>query len=370
MLLAACAPAAPAPAAAPAAVQPAATAAPAPAAPELTPEVRRLIQAARDNGETELGLSWSLSSLGGVEAAKRWEALMNQTYGTNIKINLSPGVSMPDMGVKLTQEYVAGQKASTSVYLALEHSFAGLLPRGVLEEYDYTQLSPRLTREIVAEGNVGVEVYGTIPTIMYNTELVPREEAPRRLEDVLQPKWKGLIAGAETASYLDRVSLRPEWGVERMRSFVTRFADQIGGVIRQSEDHRIISGEFRMFVLSNTHSVRERLAQGAPVASQIPQDVATIGTLHLGVPRNAAQPNLAKLYINTVMSEAGQRILYETYHADHWALPGSQSGAELRELQAQGIEIQKVNVKFILDHPELAGLAREFSTIMREKRGS
>src|SRR5687767_10464887 len=77
---------------------------------ELSPEAQRLIQAARDNGETELSLSWGLTSMGGPEAIKRYEALMNQMYGINIKINLTPGPSMPDMGVKITQEYLAGHK--------------------------------------------------------------------------------------------------------------------------------------------------------------------------------------------------------------------------------------------------------------------
>src|SRR5687768_16405797 len=80
---------------------------------ELSPEVRRLIQAARDNGEAELNVSWGTTSLGGPDALKRVEAWMNQTYGTSIRINLTPGPSMPDMGLKIAQELAAGHKASS-----------------------------------------------------------------------------------------------------------------------------------------------------------------------------------------------------------------------------------------------------------------
>jgi iron(III) transport system substrate-binding protein len=336
---------------------------------ELSPEAQRLIQAARDNGETELSLSWGLTSMGGPEAIKRYEALMNQMYGINIKINLTPGPSMPDMGVKITQEYLAGHKASSDIYLASDTTFSSVLPQDVLEPYDYTQVSPRVTRNIVAERNVGVEVYGTIPAIVYNTELVRREDVPRRLEGVLDPRWRGKMAASVTASYFDRISTRPEWGAEKMTTFITRLADHVGGLIRQSEEHRIISGEFPIFVLGNTHSAREQAATGAPLAAVVPEDAAQIGTMHLGVPRNAAHPNLAKLYINAVVSEPGQRILYETYFSDHYQLPGSQSAAELADLQARGVEIRKVDVKFALDHPELADLSRDFATILREKRG-
>jgi iron(III) transport system substrate-binding protein len=334
---------------------------------DLSPEVRRLIQAARDNGETELSLSWGSTSMGGSEAIKRYEALMNQMYGTSFRIRLTPGPSMPDMGVKLTQEYLAGQKASSDIYLASDTTFSAVLPQDLLEPYDYTRLSPRVIRDIVAQGNVGVEVYGTIPAIVYNTELVRREEVPRRLEGVLDPRWRGKMAASVTASYFDRIATRPEWGAEKMKTFMTRLAEHVGGLIRQSEEHRIISGEFPIFVLGNTHSAREQAATGAPIAGVVPEDSAQIGTMHLGVPRNAAHPNLAKLYINAVVSEPGQRILYETYFSDHFQLPGSQSAAELTELQARGVEIRKVDVKFALDHPELADLSNEFRAILREK---
>jgi ABC-type Fe3+ transport system substrate-binding protein len=336
---------------------------------DLSPEVRRLIQAARDNGETELNVSWGATSLGGPEAARRFEALMNQTYGTNIKITLIPGPSQPDIANKITQELHAGHKASTDVYLGLDTYYASMLPRDVLEPYDYTQLSPRITREIVAERNIGVEVYSSIPAITYNTELVSSAEVPRRLEDVLQAKWRGKIAGAANASYLDGVSVRPEWGTDRMKAYVARLSEYVGGLIRQSEDHRVITGEFVMFVLGNTHSVREQQARGAPLGAAVPEDVAQVGTVHLGVPRNSAHPNLGKLYINTVLSEAGQHVLWETYLSDHHQLPGSRSAADLVELQAKGVPIQKLNVRFFLDHPELPQLTAELQAILREKRG-
>jgi ABC-type Fe3+ transport system substrate-binding protein len=154
-----------------------------------------------------------------------------------------------------------------------------------------------------------------------------------------------------------------------MKAFMARLSDHVGGLIRQSEEHRIVSGEFQMLVLANTHGVKQLAATGAPVASLVPEDVAQVGTMYLGVPRNSAHPNLAKLYINAVMSEPGQRVLYETYYADHYQLPGSQSAAELTELTSKGVQIQKVNIPFINEHPELPEVARDLQNILRERRG-
>jgi ABC-type Fe3+ transport system substrate-binding protein len=336
---------------------------------DLSPEVQRLIQAARDNRETVLNLAWGSTSLGGMEAVKRYKTLMNQMYGLDIDITLTPGPSMPEMGAKIAQENLAGQKASSDVYLGSEGPMALLLPQDVLERYDYRLLGPRVIPDIVAEGNVGVEVYGTIPAILYNTELVRREDVPRRLEGVLDPRWKNRMAASVTASYFDRIAARPEWGAEKMKVFIGRLAENAGGLIRQSEEHRIVSGEFPMFVLGNTHSAREVSATGAPLGAVVVDDAAQIGTMHLGVPRNSAHPNLAKLFINAVVSEPGQQILWDTYHADHFLLPGSRSAPELTELESRGVVVQKVDLKFLLEHPELPEISNQLKAILREKSG-
>jgi ABC-type Fe3+ transport system substrate-binding protein len=57
---------------------------------------------------------------------------------------------------------------------------------------------------------------------------------------------------------------------------------------------------------------------------------------YLGVPRNATHPHLAKLFVNAVLSELGQRILDEVDVADHPELPGSQTAAEFSDLKARG----------------------------------
>lgn len=333
-----------------------------------TPEVNRLIALAGEKSERELVLTWSETSLGGYAGAKKFEALLNQMYGTNIKINFTPGPSMTDMAGKVTQELAAGRKASTDILLGTESHYSALLNRNVLEEYDYAKLSPRITKEIVAYRNMGVEIYSTISAVNYNTQLVSPAELPRRLEDVLNPKWKGKIASTVNAAYFDRVAFRPEWGPEKMRAFIRKLAEQVGGLVRATESERVISGEFVMLVMSASHDVRRQKAKAAPLGTVILEDATTVGVLHLGVPRNSSHPNLAKLFANMVMSEEGQRLLYEVYFTDHHELPGSQSAIELKELKAKGIEPLKVDVRFKVDHPEIEQLSDELRKILREKR--
>jgi ABC-type Fe3+ transport system substrate-binding protein len=361
--LAACQPSGPTP---PPASAPPSTAS---AHPEHSAEVRRLLAAARENGETHLDLNWNDSSLGGYEGARTFEGLFNRLYGTNIRVTFTPGPSMTDMSARITQELAAGRKASSDVHIGSDTHFVTLLKADVLEPFDYAQLSPRIGRELVAPNGIGVAIYSTVPGIVYNSELIPPAEVPRRLEDVLAPSRKGTIASQPNAAYFDVVAMRPEWGPERMKAFIIQLSDHVGGLIRLGEESRLVSGEFVMMALGNASNVTRARAQGAPLEFAVPADSAVVRFIYLGVPRNAAHPNLAKLFIHLVLSEEGQRASYAIGYQDHHALPGSQFGGDL---QARGVSLDnllKIDVQFGVEHPEVRQLSEELTTILRERPG-
>ncbi len=337
-----------------------------PASGQQSAEVKRLIAAAREKGERELGLSWSEESFSGPEGARMFGDLFNRMYGMNIKVNFTPGPSMTQIAGKISQEVAAGRMASTDVFLGTESHYGDLLDRNVLEVYDYTRLSPRVRKNLVAPH--GVEMGSIISGVIYNSSLVAARDAPKKLEDVMHPKWKGVIASTVNAGIFDRVAARPEWGAEKMKSFVTRLSAQVGGLIRCGEVPRVISGEFSMLVLGcGSLFVNQAKAKGAPLGHAVLEDGTTIGFFYMGVPRTSSHPNLAKLFINMVMSEDGQKIAYKTYFTDHPDLPGSQSAAELKELKAGGREPLKVNVQFLTEHPELRQLSDDLRKILQQK---
>jgi iron(III) transport system substrate-binding protein len=343
-------------------------AASAPPAVGHSPEVQRLLAAAAAAGEDELNVSWSQTSMGGGEGIRRYTALFNRMYGTSIRVNFTPGPSMTDMAGKIAQEAAAGRRASSDIFLGSEGHYLALLDRDALEEYDYTLLSPRVPPDVVVYRNMGVEIYNLVPGIAYNTDLVAPAEVPKKLEDVLDPKWKGKIASTQNASYLDNVVFRPEWGIDRMKAYVARLSEQVAGLLRSTETERVTSGEFAMLVMTISHEPRQQQAKGAPIAHVIPEDAAVVKFLNMGVPRSSAHPNLAKLFINMLMSEEGQQTLYETYLVDHYLLPGSRTAAELEGLRAKGVAPLKIDLKFAVDHLETALITNELQQILREQR--
>jgi len=332
-----------------------------------SPEVMRLLAAAKEKGERELDIIWAEQSFGGSKGAKLFEETFNRFYGTDIRVNFTPGPSMPDVAGKVTQELAAGQKSSTDLLLGTETHFGSLMNREVLESYDYTKLSPRVTKGVVVP--IGVEIATFVSGVTYNPNFLPRAEAPKKLEDVLNPKWKGKIVSTPYAAQFDRISLLPHWGPERMKAFLAKFSNQIGGLMRCGESSRIVTGEFIMMVMDcGSYYVRLERARGAPLEHIIPEDGTTISFFYWGVPRNAVHPNLAKLFINMAMSEEGQKAVYKAYETDHYALPGSQSAAELSALKAKGIEPLRVDAQFVSKHPELRQLSEEFAKILRGGR--
>jgi ABC-type Fe3+ transport system substrate-binding protein len=358
-----------APAAQPAA-QPAASASTASAAqPARSPEVERLLAAARANGETELNLAWAEDTLGGLDGTRKLEALFNRLYGTSIKINFTPG-DLNDTSGRVSQEAAAGQRAFTDVLLGAETHYGRLINTDVLEAYDYTQLSPRVTKDLVVSGNIAVEIASRGPGITYNTNLVPASDVPKRLPDVLDPRWTGKITTTPSGIAFDGIAFRPEWGPEKMKEFMTRYSQQVGGILRVVEQQRIASGEFAMMVMnSGPQEVRKLQTKGAPVAHSLLEDAIIVSFYYLGVPRTSGHPNLAKLFIGMVMSEEGQRVGYEVSYLDHYLLPGSQTAAEFAELRARGMTPLPINAQFIADHPEIRQLRDDIGQILIQRRG-
>lgn len=335
---------------------------------DQTDEVARLVAAAKGAGENQLDLAWGETTIGGGETAKQFGDLFNKVYGLNITVHFTPAPSMTTMAGKIAQEAAAGQKASTDVFLGSEGHFAALLDKNGLEQYDYTKLSPRITPEILVTKNIGLEISSRFPGISYNSNLVPPDLVPKKLSDLLNPKLKPLLASEVNAGSFDRVAYRPEWTPDKMKAFVTQYSGNISGLMRCEELERLTSGEFGLFALDcGDFEVKRQVAKGAPLAHVIPEDAALAVFFYTGVPKTAAHPNLAKLYINLMMSEVGQKILYDATYSDLHTLPGSRTAADLKDLDAKGIKPLFITPQFIIDHPDDVQLRDDLTKILAKK---
>ena len=70
-----------------------------------------------------------------------------------------------------------------------------------------------------------VNVHSLLNSMAYNTQLVKPNEAPKKYEDLLAPRWKGRI-GVNLQDPEWYVSLQRRWGKDKARNFLKALAAQ------------------------------------------------------------------------------------------------------------------------------------------------
>jgi hypothetical protein len=164
---------------------------------------------------------------------------------------------------------------------------------------------------------------------------------------------EGFNASTPYAAGFDRLPVPELWGEQRTMGFITKFAEQLAGRIRCNEIERVASGEFDILALDcgQGQSLTAK-ANGAPTGFTMAADAPFAQIMYLAVPRNAAHPNAAKLWINYMLSREAQDLLYEMHFADlHW-LPGSKSAADIASFTGPSVIPIEFGVGFYLKHDE------------------
>ncbi len=334
-------------------------------AAEPNAELKALAAAATKEGV--LNLSWSQSTLGGSQGAARIEAEMNRMFGSKVRINFTPGAEMARIANQLATEYQAGQPASTDIYLGTAAQLAPLVGLNMYDGTDWAKYLPnRIRPEFLESGNQFIRFVTGLSGVTYNASLAPFK--PTSLDDFLKPEWKGKIASTPYAASFDVFVSDDVWGRDRTIDYVKKLSAQLAGLIRCGDAERLATGEFLALVLDCTGQDslvwRER---GAPLAQMIPLDAAQERYDYLAVPKNARNPNAAKLFTVFMMTEEGQKIAYDTWKADLHLFPESHIGETVNQYLAQNVKFKEVTVEWWTKHPEIDEYKRDLIKILTTK---
>ncbi|MBJ3777082.1 ABC transporter substrate-binding protein [Acuticoccus mangrovi] len=150
----------------------------------------------------------------------------------------------------------------------------------------------------------------------YNTDMVPAEEAPKTYEDLLDPKWKGAIAWAATMTqggppgFIGTVLglMGQEKGMEYLRKLSEQNIVNVPANQRVTLD-QVIAGEYPLALSTFSHHTDISQEDGAPVQwiALQPKVTNTIDSTFLM--KGAPHPNAGKLFIDFIVSDAGQKVL-------------------------------------------------------------
>lgn len=296
-------------------------------AAETSSELPKLVAAAKAEGE--------LNYIGGggtIRGLKPLAAALNKKFGLNLKLSFTPGPSMPRMASRLIQEIQAGKQPSIDFFLGRPGHVYPMMQQGLLEPFPWARYFPYVSDKMIHYDGQIVKVGSKFNTgAVYNAKLVAKNEIPRKLEDVLNPKWKGKIAITPYAAGFSWVAL--DLGVvEKALAYHRWLVKHAGGVTRDAEE-RVASGEFVMVVLEGNQSAERAKAQGLPLEWAMLEDFLGVNFTFMTVPKNSAHPNAARLFIGFLMSPEGQRLLWQHAKEDLYLVEGSHMSKLVKQAQ-------------------------------------
>lgn len=154
-----------------------------------------------------------------------------------------------------------------------------------------------------------VAAYLQLNVIGYNSKLVAKSEAPKGYEDLLNAKWKGKL-GLDDKQYIWFDGLLKVMGGDKGLAYFRRLAAQdihfrSGNTLLAN---LLAAGEFGILVNARPESVDELKQKGAPVEWVAPRPT-TANVLPIAVAKNTQHPNAARLFMDFILSEEGQRTL-------------------------------------------------------------
>jgi ABC-type Fe3+ transport system substrate-binding protein len=274
--------------------------------------IEPLIAAAK--AEKEMFFVAGPTTFGGKKALAEIEAAFGKRFGLDAKIRFSAGPEMNAMAARVISEYKSGGKASTDLYLGSLGQYANLVRENALDEVNWSATFSWISRpmeEIV--GKRGVLVYSSPRGIIYNSNLISADKAPKSYEDLIEPRltptWAGKIAVPPYPNWLVELSLI--WGEEKLKDFTRKLVSLSGGWLRYGEEERVLSGEFP--IMANIGDALATMwkwqAKGAPLVAVLGSNPGDTSYFHLGVPKNSGHPNLAKLFVAFMISNEGQAII-------------------------------------------------------------
>jgi iron(III) transport system substrate-binding protein len=147
--------------------------------------------------------------------------------------------------------------------------------------------------------------------LAFNTSRVPKDQAPRTFEDLLNAKWKGQISTQDTSQAIQYMgALLLVKGLE----YVKRLAQQDVTVYSMSSRavvNLVVSGEAVMTLPASVGHVMLDKQKGAPVAFAALEPVPTAQG-YVALAGKPPHPHAALLFIDFLLSDEGQQIYVKT----------------------------------------------------------
>lgn len=251
---------------------------------------------------------------------------LSEKFGVEIDVELINNSPVPVMAGQVIEETNAGITPSFDLF-PLPLSFTKAIGEGgAIEKIDWAGIG--VDADFIDPNGNAVWI-DTVPrAVFYNTDLVTGDDIPTKLEDLLDPKWKGKIAGPGFGDAYGMVSA-PVLGEEKAAEWLKAIYDDQGlTVIRSMSEvpNRVANGEFSigMGVPANRTGL---VTKGAPIANA-PLEKVGGQPYYMFVMKDAPNPNAAALLTYFFCcTQEGKDALFENMGWAKFDYPGSEQNA-------------------------------------------
>lgn len=220
-----------------------------------------------------------------------------------VKIEKWGGGDTDEIATRLAAEAAAGRNIADVLV-----SSDGVFQAGrtdLLMKYDYPAVKD-LPPELQAPGGLGMPEMINVSVMAYNTNLVPKDQAPRNWGDILDPKYKGQIAiDVGAFEFLDM--LRIAMGKEKAVDYLTKLAAN-QPLLKKGHSamaEMLAAGEVKVIAEVFLFQVNRYKNRGAPI-EWVRSDPIIGRKSFSGIAANAPHPNAAKLFMDWWGSQEGQ----------------------------------------------------------------
>lgn len=259
-------------------------------------DMEKLVTAAKKEGQL------MIYSGANVDQLERYTAGFNKAYGIDAQFVRLTGAQTTQ---RFATEAAAGAPRADILGTSEATYFDGnptwfmdISPSGLPNYTAWPADSKSKYRVTITRGILG---------LLYNSDLVKKEEAPKVWKDVIDPKWKGKII-------LSDPQISVNWGGWLKAShdtlgdaFIKALAGQGFQVVASTATgaQQVAAGAKALnFPTANSFAVSVK-SQGAPVEYVFMTDPIVVNRFNFGAAAAAPHPNAAKLFMNWLLSDAG-----------------------------------------------------------------
>ena len=306
------------------------------AAKNLPPGVTALLAEAKAEGYTATIYGQSLNPEQNADFSKRMAAF----YGVPVDLKMISGLH-PQKATQIIQGAKMGADSGIDIFWT-GSAIAGTLERGgVVAPFDWVKAFG--LDESMRWGEHGLRAHdGTLATVIYNTNLIKPDEAPKSYEDLARnPKWKGRIALPRAPNVFIYISyaIGDEPAQRLLKDLMEK---QDAKILPTYPDvrNRVISGEFAIGVGIDAFLLERK---GAPVA-HASIEPAVLTPWGFWLMKDAKKPATGKLFAYWATTPEGQKALSDINATALFTTTGS----ELAKL-TEGHKVVLVPHDFMVD---------------------